>query len=207
MCETLTWLGMALEKQGDLLQATAVLGESLALARQARDVNETAFSLWQLGNTATAKGNYEQATKLLEESLALYKEIEQTQGVIWSVSSLGKAALQQGNYQLAISHYKNALDLFWETGNERLIAEGLEQLAYAARHEQSEQAAILLGAAEVLRESSGAVQFPQERPDYGSNLKALHSQLVEATFAARWAEGRAMTSTQAVAYALEETLA
>jgi non-specific serine/threonine protein kinase len=203
MCETLTWMGMALVKQGDLQQATAVLEESLVLARQARDVNEIAFSLWQLGNTATAKGNYEQATQLLEESLALYKEIKQTQGVIWSISSLGKTALQQGNYQQAVSRYKEALALYWEIGNERLIAEGLEHLAYAALHGQPEQAAKLLGTAEALRESSGGAHYPHERPDYESNLEALHSQLDEVPFADRWAQGRTMTVKQTVAYALE----
>ncbi len=206
ICETLTWLGMALLKQGDLQQATVALQESLALARQAHDTNEIAFSLWQLGNTILAQGNCEQAVAFLEESLALYREIKQQQGVIWLISSLGKAVLQKGDIQQATSYYREALALYWESGNERLIADGLEQLAYAeALHKQPERAARLLGAAEVLRESSGAALFPYQRADYERCQEALRLQLDETSLAVRWAEGRAMTAKQAVVYALEET--
>jgi predicted ATPase len=207
ICETLTWMGMALERLGDLRQATVILKESLALARQAGDPNEIAFSLWQLGNTTMAQGNFDQARKHLEESRALYKEIKQEQGFIWSVSSLGKAALQNGDYQQAISHFKEVLALYWERGRERLIAEGLEQLAKAATvDKQTEQAARLLGAAEVVREASNSAHFPYERADYEANLEMLRSQLDKEKLAACWAEGRAMTARQAVTCALEETV-
>lgn len=206
MCETLTWMAMALVRLGEFQQAEATLQESLALARQAGDLNEIAFSLWQLGNTALAEGNFAQATVRLKESRELYEEIKQDQGFVWSISSLGKAALQSGDYPRAISHYKEVLALYWEKGRERLIAEGLEQLAHAAAvDKQLEQAARLLGAAEALRETSASAQYPHERADYEANLETLRTQLDQAKFAARWAEGRAMPVKQAVTCALEET--
>jgi tetratricopeptide (TPR) repeat protein len=182
MCETLTWLGMALSRQGDYQQATAVLEESLKLARQAGDTNGIAFAVWQLGNNALAQGDYKQATAHLEESLALFKEIKQNQGEVWSISSLGKAALQNGDYPQAISRYKEALALYWERGHERNIAEGLEQLANAlVVYKQPEPAARLLGAAEALRETSQASQYPYEVTDYKACLESLRLQLDEAT--------------------------
>jgi predicted ATPase len=205
MCETLTWLGMALVKQGDLRRASEVLEESLSLARQAQDVNEIAFSLWQLGNMATVKGDYAQAQEWLMEGLSHYKKIKQAQGVIWSLSSLGKAALKQGNYARAVSHYKEALTQYWDIGNERWIAEGLEQLAYAALFEWPEQAAGLLGAANALRKSAEAPQYPYEQPDHQRSLAALQDRLDGTLFADCWAKGQAMSAKQAVSFALNET--
>ena len=70
---------------------------------------------------------------------------------------------------------------------------------------QLEQAARLGGASEALREANDIVIPPIDRAPYEGSVAAVRSQLDEATFAAAWAEGRAMTLEQAVAYALEET--
>jgi predicted neutral ceramidase superfamily lipid hydrolase len=68
---------------------------------------------------------------------------------------------------------------------------------------QPKRAAWLFGAAEALRETSGASIPPVDRADYDRILAAVRAQLDEQTFAAAWAEGRAMTLEQAIAYALE----
>ena len=43
------------------------------------------------------------------------------------------------------------------------------------------------------------------RVDYDCHVAALRSSLGETAFAKAWAEGRAMTLDQAIAYALEST--
>jgi hypothetical protein len=45
---------------------------------------------------------------------------------------------------------------------------------------------------------------PVARHDYDRDVAVARAQLGETAFAAAWAEGRAMTLEQAVAYALEE---
>ncbi len=206
ICETLCWLESAMSAQGDYQQAAPLFEESLTLARHARDSNEIGWSLWQLGGLAMTQGNFEQATTFLEESLALYKEIKSPQSITWLLGALGNAALYKGDYQQAVSRYEEALALYWERGDERRIAEGLEQLANAAAvRKQPEQAARLLGAAEALRDSSGAALHPFQRADYERCLEMLRPQLDEARLAVLWAAGRAMTMKQAVAFALEST--
>ena len=207
MCETLTWLGMALINLGDPQQAVAFLEESLALARQAQDGNEIAFALWQLGQAAMAQTDYVRATTFMAESLALFKELKfYYGGVTFVLGDLGKAALKQADYPQAVSYYKEALTIYWEWGDARHIAEGIERLADAAvMNQQPEHAARLLGAAEALRQASHAARFPYQIADYEHTLESLHQQCDEATLKIRWAEGQAMTAKQAVAYALEET--
>ena len=213
ICETMTSLGATNVALGDYQQAALLLGESLRLARQARDCNEIGYALLNLGRVAMAQEDYGKATALFEESLAQYKEIKNYGGTTLVLRDLGIAAIRTGDSLQASSYYKEAFALFWELGYsgksfEGDIALGLEQLAHTAvEYHQPERAARLLGAAEALRESSGPVMmFPVVRPDYESCLETLRHQLDEATLAALWAEGRAMTAKQAVAYALDETL-
>jgi hypothetical protein len=62
---------------------------------------------------------------------------------------------------------------------------------------QPERAVRLWGAAEALYDSIG------KHTDYYDRA-AARAQLDDATFAAAWAEGRAMTVEQAIAYALAD---
>ena len=138
-------------------------------------------------------------------SLAVYKELKLYGGVTFVLADLGKAALGQGDYRQAASYYKESMNIYWNRGNERNIAEGLEQLAsVAVMDKKLERAARLLGTAEALRQSGGVPIFPYQIADYERTLKLLRTQVNEATFAAYWAEGRAMNVKQAVQYALGE---
>ena len=65
---------------------------------------------------------------------------------------------------------------------------------------EAERSARLFGAAEAL----GYQQAPAERALREPYLAAARSRLEEAAWEAAWAEGRAMTFEEAVAYALEE---
>ena len=67
---------------------------------------------------------------------------------------------------------------------------------------QPERAARLLGAAEVLQ---GSIDYSLPLPDqtdYQDVVTNTRAALGDATFAAAWAEGRAMTLEQAIEYAL-----
>jgi hypothetical protein len=68
---------------------------------------------------------------------------------------------------------------------------------------QNEQAARLLGSAEVLRDAIALPLQPPDRAEHDRIVAAARAQLDKSTFAAAWAEGRSMTLEQAIAYALE----
>lgn len=93
--------------------------------------------------------------------------------------------------------------VFRETGYKWGIALCLKGLAgIAATQRQSVRAAWFFGASEALREVIGIPLRPVERAPYEREVSVARAQLAEQVFAAAWAEGRAMTMEQAIAYAL-----
>jgi hypothetical protein len=110
----------------------------------------------------------------------------------------------------AAALFKESLSLRKEMGARRGIAESLEGLASVrvadgGDSQTAARPARLLGAAEALREAIGAPVPLVERAEYERDVATLRSQLGEEAFAATWAEGRAMRTEQAIAYALEKT--
>ena len=60
------------------------------------------------------------------------------------------------------------------------------------------------GASEALSENIGATTAPLDRAAYERHLVEARARLGEAAFAASWAEGRALTSEEAVEVALDK---
>ena len=67
---------------------------------------------------------------------------------------------------------------------------------------QAPDAAQLYGALGMLLESMHTRLMPYDQERYDHHLADLRAQLDPAVFAAAWAEGRALTMEQAVAFAL-----
>src|SRR5205807_4962066 len=98
------------------------------------------------------------------------------------------------------SLYEEGIAVARKTGNRQTVAFGLEGLArVVAVQGELAWAARLWGAAETLRETSGAPIPAVERPAYESRVTAARAQLGEKPFAAACAEGRMMTPEQALA--------
>jgi hypothetical protein len=72
----------------------------------------------------------------------------------------------------------------------------------AAAQSQPKRATRLLGAAEAWFEATSQIIGPIERAEHDGYAASARAQLGEEAFAAAWAEGRAMTMEQAIAYAL-----
>ena len=109
----------------------------------------------------------------------------------------------QGELARAITLFQEALGPLQELGDRWMLARSLEGLA-AVHSLQSEhrRAARIYGAAEALRETIGAPVNISLRPDYDYRVADACRALGATVFEAAWAEGRAMSLDQAVAYAL-----
>jgi hypothetical protein len=70
---------------------------------------------------------------------------------------------------------------------------------------QPQRAARLFGAAEALRDTTGAKIQPGDQPDYEKNLASTLTQLEAETFEAAWQDGRGMSLEQAITSALKLT--
>ena len=77
-------------------------------------------------------------------------------------------------------------------------------MSLALARQQPEQAARLLGAAELIWDRIHVVRRPIERADHERVIVMARAALSEEALAAAWEEGRAMSLEQALRYAMEE---
>jgi predicted ATPase len=198
-------LGSVACAQGDFEQAAVLLEESLTLCRQLGATFRIALALGALGLAALYQGDAERALRLFDESLVLHRQLEHTYGIAWSLHYLGRVAQLRGETERATALLSESLTMRRDLGDTAGIAGCLEGLAAVAlTYRQAKRSAHLFGAAEFLREAIDAPLSPAERVGHDADLAAARAQADADTFAAAWAEGRAMTLEQAVAYALEE---
>ncbi|MFQ5874043.1 MAG: tetratricopeptide repeat protein, partial [Dehalococcoidia bacterium] len=199
-------LGNVVVEQGNYERAAELFEEGLALSRELGDKRDIAASLTNLGGVAVEQGDLGWAAELFEESLALDQELGDKEGIASSLSGLGEVARHQGDLGQAVELFEESLTLYRELGDKRGSTECLEGLAgLTCARGQPERAARLFGAAEALCEAIGAPLSPADRADYDRDVSTVHAGLDEEAFAAAWAEGRAMTLEQAIAYALRKT--
>ncbi len=155
-----------------------------------------------LGTMAAFRGDYSEALRNFKEGEALFRSFGDRHMVNAMQSERAHIERRLGNLAQAAALYSQTLLSWQEIGNRAALAHELECLAFiAAAQSQFERAACLLGAAEALRESVNSPMRAVERDEYEQNVSALRAQLEPEQFAAAWAEGRALTMEQAVAYA------
>jgi DNA-binding CsgD family transcriptional regulator/tetratricopeptide (TPR) repeat protein len=194
--------------QSDPELIISLLEEALALSREVGDKMGIAVCLRLSGQLALSQGNTAGAHSLAGESLALFREIGDRQGTALSLCLLARVEANQGNYATACTLYEQSLaTAAIGIEDKGLVASCLEGLAaVVGTQEELAWAARLWGAAESLREVIGAPLPPVERPAYDNSIIAARSQLGEKSFAAAWAEGRAMAPEQALAAQTSVTL-
>jgi predicted ATPase/uncharacterized protein HemY len=196
-------LGRAAYEQGDDDAARALNEQSLALKREIGDRPGIASSLNLLGSLTERQGDYETARALHEECLAMQRELGNKQGMSWSLHNLGNIAHAQGDHTAARALYGESLAIERELGNRSGVAESLETLAGLAHEQgQPERAARLFGAAEALREAIAIPLRPILRPEYERQISSLRAALDQATLAAAWEAGRALTLDEAITLAM-----
>jgi DNA-binding CsgD family transcriptional regulator len=203
VAETVRHRGHVAARQGDYPLASALLEEAIALYRETGSTEGIAYSLRHLGVVRHYQHDYTQAVELLEKSLALFRDLKVIEGTAYALTGLGSTLHHVGNHERARRLYEESLTLSRDFGIKWAILECLYGVASViASQGLPERAARLFGAAEVLRDG---IDYSLPLPDQADNedaVTAIHAALDDKTFAAAWAEGRAMTLEQAVEYAL-----
>jgi tetratricopeptide (TPR) repeat protein len=198
-------LGAAWRGRGDLERATQLLQEALTTFRETGEQTLIASVLTHLGYTFLFQGDLERAKATSEEAAAMFRKPKQLSYLADTFNNLGWVALLRGDSERARALYTESVRLRVDTGDRLGAPEDLEGLAcVAAARGEAERAARLFGASEALPEAMGAPLQPGERALQEPYLAAARSQLEEAAWQEAWAEGRAMTLEEAIAYALEE---
>jgi len=202
-------LGRVAYGQGDFEQARQFHEESLAQFRQINATRDIAWGFFEVSTVALYQGDYSHSIALAEESLRLFDAVRDKGGIAWMAGTLGWVALKQGDVEQAVSCFTQGLMAFQAFGDKQNIVRHIEGLAASSAKAQgqavlvTQRAARLFGAASALRDAIGMHLSVADRSLYEPYLAAARAQLDEATFAAAWAEGEAMTLEHAIAYALE----
>jgi predicted ATPase/DNA-binding SARP family transcriptional activator len=187
---------------GDYRRAAAHAQAGLELYQEVGNKHGASWALSVLADIAQLEGDSGHARSYLEASIALTRESGNTRPIS---AGLGVTAREAGDNERAMAIARERLALVQNIGNKENIIQCLEDIAAtAAMQSLTTYAARLWGAVEHV----GAVF---RHPRVLAARRALIERIVadarrsvdEAVWAAAWAEGRAMTLEQAVAYALD----
>jgi predicted ATPase/class 3 adenylate cyclase len=112
-----SWLGVLLERQGELEAAVRLFERSLAIAREVGDRHRQAGALNSLGITHANLGHLDTARALLEESIVIAREIGSDRLLDIALANLGELEGRAGNLDRAAQLLHEALTLEQKRGD------------------------------------------------------------------------------------------
>ena len=203
-----TGFGLVATARGDFETATEHLEAALPLLPESGEEGMAAQAHTWLGMVLLLQGDHERAEQRFEESLALGRRIGDRLSTYQALFNLAQLALSRADYDLAASRLSEGIVPSKEIGDHVNIALFLEGLAAVAGAQgQDERSARLFGAAKVIIEARGVLRYKDHQPNsslYERTAAAVRTRLGEEGFEEARAEGRAMTSEEAVEYALSQ---
>lgn len=197
-------LGILALDLGDYAQARSYHEQSLALKRKLGDQMAIATSLVNLGEAVGYSGDIAQAQAYINEGVTVARTLNHVGLIITALNCLGWISLDHQCAPVARSCFHEALVLTRQLGGHHYLPELLEGMAgLAAMEGQPEQAARLIGAAEALRERSGATLTPNHRERHARVVSAINTQRDSSALHALRVSGRALPPEQTIALALD----
>jgi DNA-binding CsgD family transcriptional regulator len=157
-------------------------------------------AMWRYWNAeaALAGGDLAVARRWADDAVSA------TKGFYLSLALTGRArvAIAQGEPEQAKRDAHDALSCAADIQAHLPISDTLECLATLAGEEGScHEAARLFGAADGIRQRMGEVRFQIYQAGYESSVAALRDAMGEEDFDSAWAEGAALSTEEAIAYA------
>ena len=187
----------------DLQGAESLLSEASQTVADSRDLRLTAHLRRVEAEIAAARQDHARGFALYQESFALYRELGDAwmAGIVeWTV---GVSATVLGRFDEARAHFAACLTNGLDLGNRWGVPYPLEAFAVLALAEhQYERCAKLLGAAEALRASFGMSPAPTAHPALLALMSPALAALATPEAEAARRLGRAMSSKDAIAFAL-----
>jgi len=193
-------LGLADLADGDADAACPTLREAYEALAPGPVVQQ-----WVAGPLAEAEvavGNRDAARHLAEQTIEQAAALDCPRNGAVALLARARVEWREHDAELAGRTVHEALALFDRIGDKCGIADSLEFLALLAVDARShEQAARLLGAAEVIRQVIGYVRFQIHADWYELAVSTARAALGQEGFDKAWAEGAALSIADAVTYA------
>ena len=190
----------------DFDAAIAHYAESVAYMRTLDDPRALSLVVQNLGIAHHGAGNHKQAIELLTESLDLARISKDPAHTSSVLRTLGRFLLDDDatDVEAAVALLHEAMELSYEVAERPGLTETFETLAaVASRRDEPHTGALLIGAANALREAAGGIRQPDEEGFMQDVEARLLDALGEEAFKAAAAEGGALELADAVARALE----
>jgi predicted ATPase/class 3 adenylate cyclase/DNA-binding CsgD family transcriptional regulator len=121
--------------------------------------------------------------------------------LVVALTTRARVAIEQGEPEDAERDAHGALACAASSGANLPLPEILDCLADLARGTDDPQAARLFGAAETCRQRMGVARFKIYDAGYEASVAAIRDAMGEHDFDAAWAEGAALSTEEAIAYA------
>lgn len=153
--------------------------------------------LWGRVGAALAAGDLTMAQQWADDAVRTTSGWYRMMGL----SERARLAIAQGEPQRAECDLHDALAIAATIRAQTGVAEIFECLAAAAQSTPAHEAARLFGAAHALRQRIGAARFKIYDASYQAWIESARSTLVDNAFDAAWAEGAALSTEAAIAYA------
>jgi non-specific serine/threonine protein kinase len=200
------WAGVAAGLLGDYTAARARSDEALRISRDLGSRVRTAYLLMRLGALSNIDGDYEQSRALLAEGQAIARDV----GARWlnglGLVTSGWLARAEGDTNRAMALTIEALTIFHASAVPRGVRLCLGSLgALAVEAGRVRLGAGLLAAASSIGDVDQFWRVHDDPRAYEAAKYAARTALGDREFELAWAEGRAMTLDQVVAYALAES--
>jgi predicted ATPase len=157
-----------------------------------------AMNMPYMAQAALAGGDLTTARRFADDAVA----VATGWWLAHALTTRARVAIAQGDVEQADCDAHDALACAAEVEAHQGIPDILECLATLAGDGGSHrEAARLFGAAEAIRQCMGAVRFKVWDAGYEASVAAVRNAMSQADFALAWAEGAAMSTEEAIAYA------
>ncbi len=169
------------------------------------DRRSMARLLINMGESSRVQGDYDTALSFYSQGSAIAQELGDQDSLVICLQNSASAIHCQGDHARATRLARESLRILQGQMIKASVVVSLALLGgLAGSGKRPKRALRLFAAAETLRDAIGFHFYHADQVAHDRDLAAARAQLDEATCAAAWAEGRAMTLEQAIAYALEE---
>ena len=199
-------LGLAAADEGDYTHAAEIFEECVGLFQELGDDTRALYSSRSLGWMYEELGEYDRARRLHEGNLDRARALGDKQMEGQTLTALAYSARLDGRFADAIAMLEDALRIDRDQGALLQTSFDLCRFARALMDiGDATRAAVLLGAAEAIREEIGAHWAPWLATVVEDTRALAFAQLGEAAFAKAWKEGKTLTADEAIGFALEES--
>jgi len=205
-------LAVALERRGriaigtgDYQRATALFSEARARFRELGGASGPRLPIaLYLAEVAQAQGDRDKALTLNDEALAEARARGDRHAMAYALRERARLRRTQGSDEQAVALLRESLALLEPLRDLRCAQICLDDLAgVLCERGRPADVARLFAAGEALRALMGRSLTRAQLVTHDRDVATVEHRLDPESFAAAWAEGRAMSLEQAIAYALE----